>query len=169
MKLKVPNCLKKWNQPSYCNSGQNVETQRNERWHRHEGAPAPVRKDKESQGRVSCILAAHLLLSMCFFHTHLWFSSLAFRVACALCFPVSKMLRSAPSKAMNTGLLKSCAWERFPECTGASRSLFFIEKDVCNVSLGFVFDLIPSLNAKMQCPSLRVGKCKVVFLLSAIP
>lgn len=69
--------------------------------------PVRVSEDKEPQGRVSCILTAHSLLSMCFSLTCLWFSLLVFKVPCALCFWVSKMLRSAPSKATNTGLLKA--------------------------------------------------------------
>lgn len=116
--------------------------------------PVRVSEDQEPQGCVSCVLAAHLLLSMCFSLTCLWFSSLVFKVPCALCFQVPKMLRSAPSKATNTGLFESCV----PECAGASRSLFFSKRDVCNVSLGFIFDLISSLNAEMQYRSLRVGK-----------
>lgn len=102
-----------------------------------------------------------VLHSRCTFaveHVFLSYLSLVFfaciQSTCVLCFQVPKMLRSAPSKATNTGLFESCV----PECAGASRSLFFSKRDVCNVSLGFIFDLISSLNAEMQYRSRRVGK-----------
>lgn len=72
---------------------------------------ARVSEDEESQRRASHVLAAHLLLSMCFFLTCLWFSSFVFRgpsgINGALCVQVSKMLRSEPSKATYTGFLKA--------------------------------------------------------------
>lgn len=66
------------------------------------------------------------------------------------------MLQSAPTKAA-LGSLK-------PVLENASLSVLgpqgacFPASDVCNVSLGFVFDLTSSLNAKMQYRSLRVGE-----------
>lgn len=72
-----------------------------------QAGPVRVSDDGEPQGHVSCILTAHLLLSMCFSLICLWFSLLVFKVPCALCFRVSKMLRSAPRKATNTGLLQA--------------------------------------------------------------
>ena len=70
-----------------------------------------VSEDEESQGHVSCILAACLLLSTCFFLTCLWFSSVVFKgpsgTNSALCFQVSKTLRSETSKATYTELFKA--------------------------------------------------------------
>lgn len=69
--------------------------------------PVHVCEDRESQGRVSCILAAHLL-STCFLL--IWFFSVVFKVPSGTSSAqVSKILRSVPSKAIYTGLFKSCA------------------------------------------------------------
>lgn len=125
-----------------------------------------------SQGRASCLLAARLLLSTCFFLTWLWFPPLVFIVSSgtsgALCFQVSKILRLEPSKATYTDF-KSCSWEHFPEWAGAARSLFFSRfsrRDVCDVSLSFIFNIF-IWNAEMQYRSLWVGEMQnCVSLLS---
>lgn len=172
MKLKVPNCFKeKQNQPSYCNWAKSGNT---EEWEVAQARVGPVHvsEDRESQGRVSCILAAHLLLSTCFLL--IWFFSVVFKVPSGTSSAqVSKILRSVPSKAIYTGLFKSCAWDHFPEWTGASRSLFFFSskfgrRGVCNVFTQFRiwFDIF-IWNAKMQYVSLWVGKMQnCVSLLS---
>lgn len=100
MKLKVPNCIK--NKISHHTvTGQSVETAM--RGGTGTGRLVHVSEDKDSQGRVACILAAYLLLSTCFFLTYLWFSLVVFKVPSgtknALCFQVYRMLRSKPSKA----------------------------------------------------------------------
>lgn len=168
MKLKVPNCFKeKQNQPSYCNWAKCGNT---EEWEVAQARVGPVHvsEDRESQGRVSCILAAHLLLSTCFLL--IWFFSVVFKVPSGTSSAqVSKMLRSVPSKAIYTGLFKSCAWDHFPEWTGASQSLFFFSAnsagEVCAMfSLSFVFDLISSFET-LRCNMFHFewGKCKTVF------
>lgn len=138
-----------------------------------QAGPVHVNEDKESQGRVSCILAAHLLLSTCFLP--IWFSLVVFRVPSgtnsALCFQVSKMLRSAPRKTAYSGLFKNCL-QPFPWVDWALKEpvlfLFFFfskfsRRDVCNVSLGFVFDLISSFEM-LRCNMVHFwGKCKIVF------
>lgn len=73
-------------------------------------------------------------------------------------------------KQLTLGFLKT-AYNHFPEWTGPSRSLFccgfffskFSRRDVCNVSLGFVFDLISSFEM-LRCNMVHFwGKCKIVF------
>lgn len=121
------------------------------------------------QGRVSCVPAAYLLLSMCFSLTCLWFPSVVFKLlsetGSALCFQVTEIEQVKQTYA---GAFKSCVWWHFPEWARASRSLFqqIQQERVCSVSLGFVFDIFIE-NAKMQYHSLRVGKMQnCVSLLS---
>lgn len=120
---------------------------------------------------MSCILAARLLLSTHFFLTCLWFSSVVFKgpagTSSALCFQVSKMLRSERSKAAYTELFKSCAWEHFPEWAGASRSLFFPARETCAMFHLVLYMTSSFENALMQYRSLWKGEMQsCVSLLS---
>lgn len=113
MKLKVPNCLQ--NKIScHTVTGQNIEA--GMRGGTDTSGPSPSEWRPGTTGiYVSCILAADLLLSTCFFLTYLWFSSVVFKVPSgtysALCFQEFRMLRSKSSKATYTGLFFKVAFE----------------------------------------------------------
>lgn len=166
MKLKVPNCLK--NKISHHTVTLSKMKHRGMRGGTGTVGSVRVSENKESQGRVSCILAARLLLlSTCFFLTCLWFSSVVFKgpagTSSTLRFQVSKMLRSERSKATYTELFKSCAWEHFPEWAGPSRSLFFSARETC--AMFHLALCVTSSFEMLWCNTVHFerGKCRVVF------
>lgn len=111
MKLKVPNCLKN-------KIGHHTVTLGRMSQHRRMrgGTGTSGLSPRECrQGVTRAYVCPAFLLSTCFFLTCLWFSLVVFKgpsgTNSALCFQVSKILKSEPSKAVCTELFKSRAWE----------------------------------------------------------
>lgn len=117
------------------------------------------RGEPRGHGHTSCVLTARWLQSTCFFLAYLWFSSTVFKVPSgtysALCTQMSVMVKSEQSRVTHAGPCKTVL-KNLSLCGPGLQGACFSansRRDVCNVSLGFLFDIFIE-NAKMQYRSL---------------